>query len=123
MYIPLQTLTSLSETNPLVFWIAPIAGVIAVVASLLLMARISKMNPGGPKTVEVGNAIREGAYAFLKRQYKTIGIITAVIFVLLWIALPYGPTGELNGPLGIGTAAAFLQVSQIRSCRDHYYKV
>ncbi|MDD4325828.1 MAG: sodium-translocating pyrophosphatase [Candidatus Bathyarchaeia archaeon] len=92
----------------MIFWIAPFAGVLAVVASLILMNRIGKMSPGGPKTVEVGNAIREGAYAFLKRQYKTIGIITVVLFVLLWIALPYGPTGELNGPFGVGTAAAFL---------------
>jgi K(+)-stimulated pyrophosphate-energized sodium pump len=101
MYIPLQTLTGLTFDNPLVFWIAPIAGVIAVIASLLLMYRIGKMSPGGPKTVEVGNAIREGAYAFLKRQYKTIAIITVVIFVLLWVALP-------SGPYGVGTAAAFL---------------
>jgi K(+)-stimulated pyrophosphate-energized sodium pump len=107
MLIPLQALASLS-VNPVVFWIAPIAGVIAVVASLLLMYRIGKMSPGGPKTVEVGNAIREGAYAFLKRQYKTIAIITVVIFALLWVALPYGPNGELNGPFGVGTAAAFL---------------
>ncbi|MGE5533464.1 MAG: sodium/proton-translocating pyrophosphatase, partial [Bacillota bacterium] len=82
MFIPLATLT----INPIVFWIAPIAGIIAVVASLLLMYRIGKMSPGGPKTVEVGNAIREGAYAFLKRQYKTIAIITVVIFALLWVA-------------------------------------
>ncbi len=100
MLIPLQALASLS-VNPVVFWIAPIAGVIAVVASLLLMYRIGKMSPGGPKTVEVGNAIREGAYAFLKRQYKTIAIITVVIFALLWVALP-------SGPYGVGTAAAFL---------------
>ena len=59
------------------------------------------MSPGGPKTVEVGNAIREGAYAFLKRQYTTIAIITVVIFVLLWVALP-------SGPYGVGTASAFL---------------
>jgi len=65
------------------------------------MYRIGKMSPGGPKTVEVGNAIREGAYAFLKRQYKTIAIITVVIFALLWVALP-------SGPYGVGTAAAFL---------------
>jgi K(+)-stimulated pyrophosphate-energized sodium pump len=85
----------------MVFWLAPIAGVIAVIASLLLMRKIGKMSPGGPKAVEVGNAIREGAYAFLKRQYRTIAIITAVVFVLLWIALP-------SGPFGIGTATAFL---------------
>ncbi len=101
MFIPLQALATLSFNSPSVFWIAPIAGVIAVVASLLLMYRIGKMSPGGPKTVEVGNAIREGAYAFLKRQYTTIAIITVVIFVLLWVALP-------SGPFGVGTAAAFL---------------
>ena len=103
MFIPIQALAvaSSSSVNPLVFWIAPIAGVIAVLASLLLMYKIGKMSPGGPKTVEVGNAIREGAYAFLKRQYTTIAIITVVIFVLLWVALP-------SGPFGVGTAAAFL---------------
>ncbi len=103
MFIPINALAiaSSSSVNPLVFWIAPIAGVIAVLASLLLMYKIGKMSPGGPKTVEVGNAIREGAYAFLKRQYTTIAIITVVIFVLLWIALP-------SGPFGVGTAAAFL---------------
>jgi K(+)-stimulated pyrophosphate-energized sodium pump len=103
MFIPIQALAvaSSSSVNPLVFWIAPIAGIIAVLASLLLMYKIGRMSPGGPKTVEVGNAIREGAYAFLKRQYTTIAIITVVIFVLLWVALP-------SGPFGVGTAAAFL---------------
>jgi K(+)-stimulated pyrophosphate-energized sodium pump len=65
------------------------------------MRKIGKMSPGGPKAVEVGNAIREGAYAFLKRQYKTIAIITVVVFILLWVALP-------TGFLGLGTALAFL---------------
>ena len=94
MFIPLQTLTSFD--NPAVFWIAPIAGVIAILVSLLLMRKIGKMSPGSPKAVEVGNAIRQGAYAFLKRQYKTIGVITVVLFALIAVAL------------GIGTAVAFL---------------
>jgi K(+)-stimulated pyrophosphate-energized sodium pump len=93
MVYPLQIATF---DGPEVFWIAPIAGVLAIVVSLLLMYRIGKMNPGGPKTVEVGNAIREGAYAFLKRQYKTIAVITGILFVLLAVAL------------SIGTAVAFL---------------
>ncbi len=103
MLIPLQALltSSSNSVSPLVFWIAPIAGVIAVIASLLLMRHIGKMSAGGPKAQEVGAAIREGAYAFLKRQYTTIAIITAVVFVLLWVALP-------SGFLGVGTAAAFL---------------
>ncbi len=103
MLIPLQALvtSSVSSVSTLVFWIAPVAGVIAVLASLLLMRYIGKMSPGGPKAQEVGSAIREGAYAFLKRQYTTIAIITVVVFVLLWVALP-------TGFLGLGTAAAFL---------------
>jgi K(+)-stimulated pyrophosphate-energized sodium pump len=97
MVLPLQTVFGITVfDSPAVFWIAPIAGVLAVVVSLLLMRRIGKMSPGGPKAVEVGNAIREGAYAFLKRQYKTITAITAVLFVLLAVAL------------GLNTAIAFL---------------
>jgi K(+)-stimulated pyrophosphate-energized sodium pump len=96
MLLPLEVLGIKVFDSTLVFWIAPIAGVLAIVVSLLLMRRIGKMSPGGPKAVEVGNAIREGAYAFLKRQYKTIAAITAVLFVLLGFSL------------GWGTATAFL---------------
>ncbi|MDR0492569.1 MAG: sodium-translocating pyrophosphatase [Nitrososphaerota archaeon] len=94
MYALLQALTSID--NPAVFWVAPIAGIIAILVSLLLMRKINKINPGSPKAVAVGNAIREGAYAFLKRQYKTIGVIIVILFALIAIALD------------IGTAVAFL---------------
>src|SRR5512136_737577 len=96
MLFPLEVLGIKVFDSTSVFWIAPIAGVLAIIVSLLLMRRIGKMSPGGPKAVEVGEAIREGAYAFLKRQYKTIAAITAVLFVLLGFGL------------GWGTAAAFL---------------
>lgn len=97
MVLPLQSVFGITVfDSPAVFWIAPIAGILAILVSLLLMRRIGKMSPGGPKAVEVGNAIREGAYAFLKRQYKTIAIITGVLFVLLAFGL------------GVGTAIAFL---------------
>ena len=99
---PLITL-SVTTNSPYIFWLAPIAGIIAVISSLLLMYRIGKMSPGGAKAQEVGKAIREGAYAFLKRQYTTIAVITVIVFVLLWIAIPLPGT-----PLGVGTAAAFL---------------
>ncbi len=95
MFNPLQVSLGLFRSS-MVFWIAPAAGIIAIIASLYLMRKIGKMSPGGPKAVEVGEAIRIGAYAFLKRQYKTIAIITGVLFVLLTVAL------------GFGTAVAFL---------------
>ena len=94
MYAVFQSLTSLD--NPAVFWVAPIAGIIAIIVSFLMMRKINKISPGSAKAIEVGNAIREGAYAFLKRQYKTISIIIVVLFALIAVAL------------GIGTAVAFL---------------
>lgn len=94
----LMTLQLLGSTfqSPSIFWLAPIAGVIAIITSLLLMRKITKMSPGGPKAVEVADAIRVGAFAFLKRQYKTIAYITAVLFIVLWVVL------------GMNTAVAFL---------------
>ena len=66
------------------FLVAPIAGVLAIVVSLLLMYRIGKMN-----RVDQDRRSRQrnsrGAYAFLE-QYMTIAVITAVLFVLLAVA-------------------------------------
>jgi len=96
----LLQLLSLSnmQLTQVAFLLAPIAGIIAILASLLLMRKIGKMDPGSPKAQEVAQAIRIGAYAFLKRQYKTISIITVIIFVLIAVV----------PQLGIGTALAFL---------------
>jgi hypothetical protein len=55
MFITLQSLTSLTFDSPIVFWLAPTAGIIAIVSSLLLMRKIGKMSPGAPKAVEVAN--------------------------------------------------------------------
>ncbi len=94
----------LTINSPLIFWIAPIAGVIALITSMLLMWKIGRMSQGSPKAIEVGKAIRVGAYAFLKRQYSTIAVIIAVVFVLIAVflnnpSIPYS---------GLKTAAAFL---------------
>jgi K(+)-stimulated pyrophosphate-energized sodium pump len=42
---------------------------------------------GSAKMQEISNAVREGAQAYLKRQYTTIGIVGVVIFVVLGILL------------------------------------
>ncbi|MGF3522223.1 MAG: sodium-translocating pyrophosphatase [Candidatus Bathyarchaeia archaeon] len=97
MLQPLQSVFNLvTFDSPVVFWIAPIAGFAAIIASLIIMRKIGKMSTGSPKAVEVADAIRVGAYAFLKRQYKTIAVITAVLSVLIAVGL------------GVGTAVAFV---------------
>jgi K(+)-stimulated pyrophosphate-energized sodium pump len=93
-----QSILGITFDSTSVFWLAPISGVLAIAVSLLLMRKIGRMDQGAPKAIEVASAIRVGAYAFLRRQYTTIGIITAILFVLMAVA----PN------LGLGTAVAFL---------------
>jgi K(+)-stimulated pyrophosphate-energized sodium pump len=55
----------------------------AILFALYLIWEVNKYPTGEGKMVEIGSAIREGAGAYLNRQYKTVGIVAAVIFVIL----------------------------------------
>lgn len=66
---------------------ALVSSVVAIVYGLLLARLILKKNAGNEKMQSIAAAIAEGAKAYLNRQYKTIGVIAVVLFVLLWIGL------------------------------------
>src|SRR4030042_5426850 len=98
---------------PGIFWLVPIAGLITVIFSILLARNVLRRDPGTPKMKEIGDMIFEGAWAFLKRQYSTIGIFSLVIAVIIGVlvALLGGNEGiEGMTPFGIGwrTSVAFL---------------
>ncbi len=65
------------------------AGLFAVVWGLYQAYQISKLPSGTKDMVDIANAIREGASAFLNRQYKTVAIIALLIFALLFFTLGY----------------------------------
>jgi hypothetical protein len=46
-------------------------------------ASVLKADAGNPRMQEIAAAVREGAQAYLKRQYMTIGLVGIVIFALL----------------------------------------
>jgi len=74
-------------TNPLVLMI-PLSGIAAVLFALWKSNWINKQNPGNEKMQEIGLAIREGATAFLKREYRVLAIFVLVVAALLyWINL------------------------------------
>ncbi len=64
--------------------------VIALVYSAIQYSSVKKRDEGTDKMIEIGKKIRTGAMAYLKRQYKTVGIFFAVIFVLLCIIATLG---------------------------------
>ncbi len=64
--------------------IAIIVSLVALLYAGYLSLRILRVHPGSEKMQEVANAIKEGAMAYMSRQYKTIAIFAVAITALLW---------------------------------------
>ena len=81
---------------------ALIAAVAGIAYGLYLAMWVFKLDAGNPKMQEIAKAIQEGAGAYMNRQYKTVGIVAAVLFVILWGA------GAFSDKFGMLTAIGFL---------------
>jgi K(+)-stimulated pyrophosphate-energized sodium pump len=63
--------------------------VIALVYSVVLILYIRKQDPGTPKMTEIALAVRQGANAFLSREYRIIAPVAAVVAILIYIFIDY----------------------------------
>lgn len=68
--------------NDLIY-LAPIAGVIAVIFAFIKTGIINKSDAGNDRMKEIAGAIAEGAKAFLFAEYKILIIFVAVLFLIL----------------------------------------
>lgn len=62
---------------------APLVGVVALLFALYKASSINKVSPGNDRMIEISTYIQQGAMAFLTRQYKSLAIFIAVLFVIL----------------------------------------
>ena len=77
----------------------------AIVVGIIFSLEILKESDGNERMQEIAGAIQEGATAYLNRQYLTIGIVGAVIFILLGIAIDWlSALGFLIGAVFSGLA-------------------
>lgn len=66
----------------------PIAvSLLAIAFAIYLSWRVSRFSEGEGKMVEIAAAIKEGARAFLNRQYRTVAYVAIVIAAILYFAL------------------------------------
>ncbi len=79
----------------MVMYIAPIAAAIALVVAFCLSSWITKADEGNDRMREISGYIREGAMAFLKREYKSMAIVIAILFVLIGFGLKSWTTAIL----------------------------
>jgi len=69
----------------LVLWLAAAAAILAIAVGLFLVRSVLAADEGTPKMKEIALAIQEGALAYLKRQFKTIGLILIPLAVIVYI--------------------------------------
>ena len=67
------------------FYLVPLGSLLALFYALYLFKFVSKQEPGNERMQEISAAVREGAKAYLIRQYKGVGIFFAVMFVILTV--------------------------------------
>ena len=68
-------------------WLAPIAAVAALVFALILASGVKKQSPGDDRMKEISGAIKEGAQAFLKAEYKILVLFVLVLFVVIGLGI------------------------------------
>ena len=67
------------------FYFVPLVGIVALIYAFVKSSWVNKQDPGNEKMIEIGTAVREGAMAFLAREYKVLAVfVVAVSAFLAW---------------------------------------
>ena len=99
---------------PSVFWLIPIASVVALGMAWFFFRSMMKEDEGTDRMKEIAAHVRKGAMAYLKQQYKVVAIVfvvLAVIFAFMAYVMkvqnPWVPFAFLTGGLFSGLAGFF----------------
>ena len=99
---------------PLVFWLIPIASVVALGMAWYFFRTMMKEDEGTDRMKEIAEHVRKGAMAYLKQQYKVVTavfVVLAIVFAFMAYVLkvqnPWVPFAFLTGGLFSGLAGFF----------------
>jgi len=86
-----------------IFWFIPFASVLALVFAWIFFKSMMKESEGTDKMKEIAQYVRDGAMAYLSRQYRVVGIVFLVLFIILTLLAfigvqnPFVPIAFLTG--------------------------
>jgi K(+)-stimulated pyrophosphate-energized sodium pump len=97
-----------------------LAALLAIAVGFGLMRSVLACDQGTPKMIEIATAIQEGAWAYLKRQFRTILVILVPLAVIVFVtstevAKPEGFTGG-SGGLSFAASGAARTAAFIAGC-------
>jgi K(+)-stimulated pyrophosphate-energized sodium pump len=67
-------------------YIIPALGIVALIFAFIKAKWVSKQDPGTERMIEISGYVRDGAMAFLKREYRVLSVFVVVVAVLLAFA-------------------------------------
>jgi len=89
--------------TPLSWWIAPIAALSALGFAYYFYKNVMKAPEGTEKMIEIARYVREGAYAYLYRQYSVVAMVFFALLAILAVCAykgvqnPFVPVAFLTG--------------------------
>ncbi len=90
----------ISESAIILF--AFVSGLVGIAYGIYLMFWVIRQDAGNDAMKHIALAIQEGASAYLNRQYRAVGVVAGVMFLVLWLA------GMWSEHFGLLTAVGFL---------------
>jgi len=73
------------DALPLIWWLTPIGSAVALIFAYMLYRSVMSRSEGTDIMIEIAQAVREGAMAYLNRQYRVVSIVFVILFVILLI--------------------------------------
>ena len=86
---------------------------LSLLFAVYLAFRILKQDRGTPEMQKIGNAIQQGAEAFLKRQYSTIGMLTVLLAAIIFLLYAFVRKPMPNDPVDPIKMASYTALSFI----------
>ena len=82
--------TVITSATPAIWWIAPISALLALAFARFFYKSMMQANEGTDKMKEIAQYVREGAMAYLFRQYKVVAIVFVVLMLILAVLAIFG---------------------------------
>jgi K(+)-stimulated pyrophosphate-energized sodium pump len=89
-------------SNTILF--ALICGALGVAYGIWTALWVNKQDAGNARMQEISGAVKEGAYAFLAREYKTVAIVAVILVILLSFLGTWTAIGFIIGTVGSALA-------------------
>lgn len=93
-----ESATMLLPGVPAIWLIAPVASIIGLFFSLKFFKQFMQVEEGTDMMREIAQHVREGANAYLRRQYSVVAVVFAILFVVFLVLALFGVQNPFTPP-------------------------